>query len=172
VANLVFSPIVCRNDDPRNVEGLSAELIRAAPITRITEFAMLYLLVIYESPEAFDARTGEDSGAYVGAWQAYADALRHAGVLAGGKGLEPPSTATTVRFQGGERAVQDGPYADTKEQLGGFFILDVPDLDAALEWAARCPVHHGGAVEVRPAMRSCQAAANGAVAAEPALSSV
>ena len=75
----------------------------------------------------------------MGAWQAYAEALRHAGVMAGGKGLEPPSTATTVRFRGGERTVQDGPYADTKEQLGGFFILDVPDLDAALDWAARCP---------------------------------
>ena len=81
--------------------------------------------------------------------------------MAGGKGLEPPSTATTVRFRGGERTVQDGPYADTKEQLGGFFIIDVPDLDTALEWAARCPAITGGAVEVRPAMGSCQAATNG-----------
>ena len=80
----------------------------------------------------------------MGAWQAYAEALRHAGVMAGGKGLEPPATATTVRFRGGERTVQDGPYADTKEQLGGFFIIDVPDLDAALDWAARCPVDRAG----------------------------
>jgi hypothetical protein len=141
------------------------------PITRTTEFAMLYVLAIYESPDAFDARDGEERGAYMGAWQAYADALRHAGVLAGGKGLEPPSAATTVRFRDGERTVQDGPYADTKEQLGGFFILDVPDLDAALEWAARCPVYQGGGVEVRPAMQSCQAAANGSVATKPALAS-
>ena len=132
---------------------------------------MLYVLAIYESPEAFDARNGEDRGAYMGAWQAYADALRHAGVIAGGKGLEPPSTATTVRFRDGERTVQDGPYADTKEQLGGFFILDVPDLDMALEWAGRAPVTLGGAVEVRPAMGSCQATPNGAAAAEPALAS-
>src|SRR5215471_12112627 len=132
---------------------------------------MLYVLAIYESPKAFDARNGEERDAYMGAWQAYADALRRAGVLTGGKGLEPPSTAATVRFRDGDRTVQDGPYADTKEQLGGFFIVDVPDLDAALEWAARCPVNLGGAVEVRPAMGSCQSAVNGVAAAEPALAS-
>ena len=132
---------------------------------------MLYVLAIYESPDAFDARNGAERDAYKGAWQAYADALRHAGVMAGGKGLESPSTATTVRFRDGERTVQDGPYADTKEQLGGFFIVDVPDLDAALEWAARCPVNLGGAVEVRATLGSCQAAANGVAAAEPALAS-
>ena len=133
---------------------------------------MLYVLAIYESPEAFDARTGEESAAYMGAWQAYAEALRNAGVGVGGKGLAPPSTGATVRFRDGERTVQDGPYADTKEQLGGFFILDVPDLDVALEWAGRAPVTLGGAVEVRPAMGSCQATSNEAVAAEPALASV
>jgi hypothetical protein len=132
---------------------------------------MTYVLAIYESPEAFDARSGEDSDAYRGAWQAYADALRHAGVMAGGKGLEPPSAAATVRFRDGDRTVQDGPYADTKEQLGGFFILDVPDLDTALEWAARAPLTRGGAVEVRPAMMTCQSATTGIAAAEPALAS-
>jgi hypothetical protein len=133
---------------------------------------MQYVLAIYESAESFDARTGEDKSTYFGAWQAYADALRHAGVMAGGKGLEHPSTGTTVRFHNGERTVQDGPYADTKEQLGGFFILDVPDLDAALEWAGRAPLTLGGTVEVRPVLGSCQAARVGAVAAEPALSTV
>jgi hypothetical protein len=136
------------------------------------EFAMQYVLAIYESSEAFEARNGDEAAAYKGAWQAYAEALRHAGVMAGGKGLEPPSTAATVRFRGSERSVQDGPYADTKEQLGGFFIVDVPDLDAALEWAARCPLSHGGSVEVRPAMGSCQAAANADAEAQPALSAV
>src|SRR4051794_25359155 len=111
---------------------------------------MKYMLMIYESPEAFDARTGKDQGAFWGAWRAYADALRHAGVMAGGSGLEPPSTGTTVRLRDGERTVQDGPYADTKEQLGGFFIVDVPDLDAALDWAARSPAATDGLVEVRP----------------------
>ena len=75
--------------------------------------------------------------------------------MAGGKGLAPPSTGATVRFRDGDRTVQDGPYADTKEQLGGFFILDVADLDTALEWAGPAPIHQGGAVEVRPAMGSC-----------------
>lgn len=130
---------------------------------------MQYLLAIYESPEAFDARTNEDCAAYMGAWQAYGDALRNAGVMAGGKGLQAPSTATTVRFRGDERSVQDGPYADTKEQLGGIFIIDVPDLDTALEWAARCPLSLGGAIELRPALASCQA--KDSVAAEPALAS-
>ena len=119
---------------------------------------MKYAILIYESAAAFDARTGKDQAAYRGAWQAYSEALKHAGVMAGGSGLEPPSTATTLRLRDGERAVQDGPYADTKEQLGGFFLVDVPDLDAALEWAARCPVRDG-AVEVRPALTSCQVAA-------------
>lgn len=109
------------------------------------------MLLIYESAAEFDARAGKDRAAFWGAWKSYADALKHAGVMAGGSGLEPPSTGTTVRPRDGERTVQDGPYADTKEQLGGFFILDVPDLDAAIDWASRCPVK-GGAVEVRPAL--------------------
>ncbi len=136
---------------------------------------MQYVLAIYESPEAFETRTGPDQGAYRAAWQAYADALRNSGVMLGGKGLELPSTATTVRLRGGERTVQDGPYADTKEQLGGFFIIDVPDLDTALEWAARCPSSWGGAaVEIRPVLGSCQTSTYGAAQAQaqPALATV
>jgi hypothetical protein len=134
---------------------------------------MNYMLLIYQSAEVFAARTGPDQAAFWGAWKAYADALRQAGVAVGGSGLEPPSTGSTVRFQSDERAVEDGPYADTKEQLGGFFIIDVPDLDAALEWAGRCPVATGDSVEVRPVLSSCQApaqAANQAVEAPHALS--
>ena len=130
---------------------------------------MQYVVMIYESADAFDARTGGDAESYMGAWQAYADALRHAGVMAGGKGLAPPSAGATIRFGNGERAVQDGPYAETKEQLGGFFILDVPDLDAALDWASRCPILGDGSVEVRPALGSCQAAPEGSARLEAAL---
>jgi hypothetical protein len=135
---------------------LGAGTIRAVHPQRTTEIVMKYLIMAYESADAFETRTGEHQGAYLGAWRAYADALRHAGVMAGGKGLEPPSTGTTLRLRDGERTVQDGPYADTKEQLGGFFIIDVPDLDAALDWAARCPAAADGAVEVRPVLQSCQ----------------
>jgi hypothetical protein len=116
---------------------------------------MKYLVVAYESADAFAARSGEDQAAYWGAWKAYSEALRQAGVYAGGNGLEPPDTAATVRIRDGERHVQDGPYADTKEQLGGFCLLEVPDLDAALDWAARCPAATDGVVEVRPALGCC-----------------
>ena len=128
---------------------------------------MKYALLIYESAAEFDARSGSDP-AFFGAWTAYAEALKSAGHHAGGSGLEPPATGTTVRHRGGERTVQDGPYADTKEQLGGFFLIDVPDLDSALEWAARCPVRQG-AVEVRPALGSCQSSSETATRMRAAL---
>ncbi len=77
-------------------------------------------------------------------------AINQAGVVVYGAGLMPPGTATTVRVSGGERQVQDGPFADSKEMLGGIFVIDVPDLDTALEWAARSPAASAGCVEVRP----------------------
>jgi hypothetical protein len=112
---------------------------------------MQYAILVYESPAELAAR--EDparQGAYWGAYTAYSQALVAAGVAAGGAGLKPPTAATTVRLRGGARQVQDGPFADTKEVLGGFYLIDVPDLDAALEWAARCPAAATGSVEVRP----------------------
>jgi hypothetical protein len=81
---------------------------------------------------------------------AYGEALKKAGVLAGSNRLQPTSTATTVRSTNGKSQVLDGPYVDSKEQLGGYFLIDVPDLDAAISWAARCPASGHGAVEVRP----------------------
>jgi hypothetical protein len=84
------------------------------------------------------------------AFAAYAQALSEAGVLIAATGLQPTRTATTVRVQDGQRSVQDGPFADTKEQLGGVYIIDVPDLDTALEWAARNPAASLAGVEVRP----------------------
>ena len=75
--------------------------------------------------------------------------------MVGGNGLQPPETGTTLRIEGGTRHVQDGPYADTKEMLGGYVVVDAPDLDAALKWAARAPCASDGAgsVEVRPVMQ-------------------
>lgn len=113
---------------------------------------MKHLMLIYETERDFRARTDEDRERYWGAWRAYHQALVAAGAIAGGSALQPPATAATVRVKAGARQVQDGPYADTKEQLGGFIVLDVPSLDAALDWAARCPAASTGAVEVRPCL--------------------
>jgi hypothetical protein len=84
------------------------------------------------------------------AYGAYTEALSKAGVLLGGNRLRPTSASTTIRLAGGKTTVLDGPYAETKEQLGGYYLIDVPDLDAALSWAERCPATSTGAVEVRP----------------------
>ena len=85
---------------------------------------MQFALLIYESPEAFASRTSEGNDSYTGVWRAYHKALVESGVLVGGDPLEVPETGTTIRMKEGKRGVQDGPYADTKEQLGGFTILE------------------------------------------------
>ncbi len=111
---------------------------------------MQFALLIFESPEAFAARNADENDSYLGAWRAYYKALVEADIYVGGSPLQPPETGTTVRLKDGRRRVQDGPFADTKEQLGGFTILELPSVDEALEWAARCPAASIGAVEVRP----------------------
>jgi hypothetical protein len=111
---------------------------------------MQFALLIFETPEAFATRKAPENNPYLGAWRAYYKALVEAGIHVGGDPLEVPETATTVRLTEGKRYVQDGPFADTKEQLAGFMILELPSLDAALDWAARCPAASAGAVEVRP----------------------
>jgi hypothetical protein len=111
------------------------------------EINMHYTLLFYETPEDFSHRTDPlHQQEYLAGWSHYVDALRGSGIVVSSSGLYPPDTATTLRRQGGEMLVQDGPITETKEQLGGFFIIDVPDLDTALEWAARCPID---AVEIR-----------------------
>jgi hypothetical protein len=115
---------------------------------------MHYTILLYETESELAARTDpKRRETYWGAYRAYTQALRDAGVMVGGAALEPPRAATTVRQPHGQRQVQDGPFADTKEQLGGYYILDVPSLDKALEWAARCPSAATGAVEVRPNLK-------------------
>jgi hypothetical protein len=112
---------------------------------------MQYAILVYETPAELAAR--EDPArvsAYWSAYTAYSQSLVAAGVAIGGAGLHPPAVATTVRLRDGKRQVQDGPFADTKELLGGLFMIDVPDLTTALEWAARCPSAATGSVEVRP----------------------
>jgi hypothetical protein len=111
---------------------------------------MQYMMLIYLPATDFDARASDKNGPFWGAWRAYFKALTEAGAFVDGSPLEAIATATTVRLKDGKRYVQDGPYADTKEQLGGFVILELPSLDAALDWAARCPAAATGAVEIRP----------------------
>ena len=116
---------------------------------------MQYIIMNYtppaDHPDADAVRAASDGEL----WGAYTRALIEAGVMVGGEALHPAHTATTIRMKDGRRDVQDGPYADTKEQFGGFYVIDVPDLDTALDWAARSPAAATGAVEVRPVvMRS------------------
>ncbi|MEM6456843.1 MAG: YciI family protein [Acidobacteriota bacterium] len=113
---------------------------------------MKYAMLIYETSAERARGHGdtEEAKAYWGAWEAYSQAIADAGVSYGGAGLQEPDTATTLRLNGdAERQVQDGPYADSKEMLAGFFLIDVPDLDTALDWASRLPAHEGS-IEIRP----------------------
>lgn len=113
---------------------------------------MQIMMMIYQPEDVFDARTDSTEDEFWRAWRAYHQALIDAGVYVAGDRLDRPSTATTVRMRDGKRQVQDGPFADSKEQLGGFIILEVPSIDHALDWAARCPtaIRWGSPVEVRP----------------------
>ncbi|MBM7567497.1 YciI family protein [Paenibacillus sacheonensis] len=108
---------------------------------------MHFTLMFFESTEGFAARQNpEKQREYLAGWSHYVHALRDSGVAVTGFGLHAPETAATMKRSDGTVFVQDGPFTETKEQLGGVFVIDVPDLDAALEWAARAPVD---AVEVR-----------------------
>lgn len=111
---------------------------------------MQYMLMFYQPQSEFEQRDQAAGQAYMSGWMAYIGAIRESGIAVNGHGLRPPMTGTTLRVRGDKRQVQDGPFADTKEQLGGYFVVDVPDLDTALEWAARAPCASTGGVEVRP----------------------
>ncbi len=111
---------------------------------------MQYMIINYVPAAEAGSDGSEITPAEMEAWGAYTTAMIDAGVMRGGNALQPGFTATTVRLRDGRRDVHDGPYADSREELGGYYIIDVPDLDAALQWAARNPAASSGAVEVRP----------------------
>ena len=115
---------------------------------------MQYMMMFFENEAEIAAQrdASNHSGPYWDAWNAYINTLYTAGIVLRGDALQPPAAATTVRLDGGKRLVQDGPVAATKEQLGGYVVIDVADLDTALSWAARCPAASQGAVEVRPVL--------------------
>lgn len=109
---------------------------------------MKYLLLIYEA----EAHEQEPDPEELEAWFELTQEMQEAGVMLGGDALQPTTTATTVRIREGRTVTSDGPFAETKEQLGGYYLVDVPDLDEALRWAARMPNADRGSIEVRPVM--------------------
>ena len=111
---------------------------------------MKYMLLIYQSEAGMMSASKEAANQMLAAYGAYTEALDKAGVRAGSNRLRPTDSASTVRVADGKTKVLDGPYAETKEQLAGYYMIDVPDLDAALSWAARCPGAGHGSIEVRP----------------------
>jgi hypothetical protein len=113
---------------------------------------MRYLILIYEN----EATTPQDDGEFQ-KWMEYTEKLRSSGAFLGGEALQPTSTATTVRVKDGKVLTTDGPFAETKEQLGGFYMVECGDLDEALKWAAEIPSAGRGPVEVRPIMDFPQA---------------
>jgi hypothetical protein len=117
---------------------------------KVEEIVMKYMLLIYGNEGGMQSASKQQVDQTLAAYGAYTQAMQKAGVLAAGDRLRPSSAASTVRVVDGKTKVLDGPYADTKEQLGGFYMIDVPDLDTALSWAARCPGASYGTLEVRP----------------------
>ena len=117
---------------------------------------MQYLLLIYGDEqarnEAWEQLSEEEQNREMGKWYSYTEDLQKAGVHVAGEALQPTGTATTVRVEGGEQLVTDGPFAETKEQLGGYYVVDVDSEEQALEWAAKMPSLPHGSVEVRPIM--------------------
>ena len=111
---------------------------------------MNYILLIYGDENEWEAMSQEEKERVYAEHGAYGEAMTKAGVLRGGAELKPVSTATTLRFTNGKPATHDGPFAETKEQLGGYYLIEVDNLEQALEWAAKMPAMTSGSVEVRP----------------------
>ncbi len=114
---------------------------------------MQYVLMFQQPKAEFEKMNNPaEAPAYWEAWSSYLGAMKEAGVIRGGEGLQPPHTATTVRIKDGKRHIQDGPFADTRELVGGFMVIEVPSLEEALQWAARSPSSQSGSTEVRPVL--------------------
>lgn len=111
---------------------------------------MQYLLLLANAPDSWDTADADPGDGVIDDWATYTRALREAGVLVTGAALQHPDSATSVRVRAGERVLTDGPFTETREHLIGYYVLDLPDLDAALDWAARVPNVRSGTVEVRP----------------------
>jgi hypothetical protein len=113
---------------------------------------MQYMLLIYGNQASWDDRSDEERGQMMQAYGDFTQELRDSGAMIAGDALEPTQTATTVRVQNDETLTTDGPFAETKEQLGGYYLIEADSLDEAIEWAAKIPGARHGSVEVRPVM--------------------
>lgn len=113
---------------------------------------MKYLLMIYTSEQEDAQRTPEQNEANMGAYYTFTNEVQEAGVMVAGEALHPTNTATTVRVRNGQTTSTDGPFAETKEQLGGYYLLDCENLDEAIKWAAKIPGAKDGSIEIRPIM--------------------
>jgi len=113
---------------------------------------MKYALLIYAMPDPAEAGEPQPGEGVIDSWLDYTIALKESGALIAAEQLNRPDTATGVCLHDGKRLLTDGPFMETKEHLGGFYLVDVPDLDTALDWAAKMPVMRYGTVEVRPVM--------------------
>ena len=113
---------------------------------------MKYLLTIYNDESGFANATPEDVQQVMAAYEAFGREVTEAGAMLGGEGLQPSGTATTVQVREGNTITSDGPFADTREQLGGYYLLDCRDLDEAIRWAAKIPGALNGTIEIRPVM--------------------
>jgi hypothetical protein len=146
-----ISPTPCRNPSaPHVIVPASHSGSPPTVAEHQGEYAMKYLLMIYGNEAGIKSASKADSEQMLAAYGAYIEAMTKAGVILGLNRLQFSTTATTVRVANGKTQVLDGPYAETKEQLGGYVLIDVPDLDTALSWAARCPGASHGVMEVRP----------------------
>jgi hypothetical protein len=131
----------------RHCDGGPILFVRLNPMT---EAHMQYLLMIYTQENHWNQMSDSDRQQGVAAYQAYTEALNKAGALVGANRLQHTDAATTVRLIDGKPQVLDGPYSDSKEQLAGYYLIEVPNLDAAIAWASRCPGAAHGIMEVRP----------------------
>ena len=114
---------------------------------------MDYMILIYADEQLYRDMTEADLAALMADYGRYAGEMEAAGILRGGSELAPVRAATTVRLRGGEVVCSDGPFAETREQLGGYMLIECDNLDEAIEWAARCPSATHGSIELRPLVK-------------------
>lgn len=119
---------------------------------------MQYAILIYSDEKKDTNMSKEEMDAWMGEYNAYTEALAKSGAMKGGEALHPTASATTVRVREGKKLTTHGPFAETKEQLGGFYLVEAANLDDAIEWAAKCPGARVGSIEVRPVIDFSQAA--------------